>query len=160
MRIRIDRRGFVAASVAAAAGCQARRSPWRFLNVVEAQTLNAICDRIVPPDSTPGAAQAGVIRYIDRQLTRRFREFQETYRQGIAAADRLAGGAFGAIAPAQQDEILRKLENEQKAFFNLVVAHTMQGFYGSPRHGGNEKYVSWAMLGIPASPVRGRGGAA
>lgn len=160
MRVKLDRRGFVAASVAAAAGCQAKRSPWRFLSIAEAQTLNAICDRIIPPDSSPGAAQAGVVRYIDRQLTRHFRQFQPLYRQGIAAADRLAGGAFNALRPAEQDEILKKLEVGQKEFFNLLVAHTMQGFYGSPRHGGNDRWVSWAMLGIPASPVRGRGAVA
>ena len=160
MPIQIDRRGFVAAGVAAATGCQAKRSPWRFLTVSEAETLNAICDRIIPPDSTPGAAQAGVVRYIDRQLTRHFREFQNAYRQGIAAVEDLAGGGFCALSPTNQDEILRKVEREQKPFFSLVVAHAMQGFYGSPRHGGNDKYVSWAMLGIPASPVRGRGGAA
>ncbi len=38
----------------------------------------------------------------------------------------------------------------------MVLAHTMQGFYGSPRHGGNRDYASWRMLRVPASPVRGR----
>ena len=38
----------------------------------------------------------------------------------------------------------------------MVVAHTMQGFYGSPRHGGNREAMSWRMLGVPDPPVRGR----
>jgi len=37
-----------------------------------------------------------------------------------------------------------------------VVSHTMQGYYGDPRHGGNRDAVSWTMLGVPASPIRGR----
>jgi gluconate 2-dehydrogenase gamma chain len=41
--------------------------------------------------------------------------------------------------------------------FNLILQHTLQGYYGNPRHGGNHGYVSWRMLGIPVVPVRGRG---
>jgi gluconate 2-dehydrogenase gamma chain len=37
-----------------------------------------------------------------------------------------------------------------------VVSHTMQGFYGDPRHGGNRNWASWRMLGVPITPVRGR----
>jgi gluconate 2-dehydrogenase gamma chain len=43
-----------------------------------------------------------------------------------------------------------------KSFFDLVVSHTMQGFYGDPRHGGNRERVSWRMLRLPYPPVRGR----
>ena len=45
---------------------------------------------------------------------------------------------------------------ESRAFFDLAVTHAMQGFYGSPRHGGNRDFASWRMLGVPVSPVRGR----
>jgi gluconate 2-dehydrogenase gamma chain len=41
-------------------------------------------------------------------------------------------------------------------FFQLAVDHSMQGFYGDPRHGGNRDGVSWKMLGVPYPPVRGR----
>jgi len=34
--------------------------------------------------------------------------------------------------------------------------HTMMGFYGDPRHGGNKDRVSWKMLGVPDPPIRGR----
>ncbi|SFS39221.1 gluconate 2-dehydrogenase gamma chain [Porphyromonadaceae bacterium NLAE-zl-C104] len=34
----------------------------------------------------------------------------------------------------------------QKEFFNIVLRNTMQGFYGSPRHGGNKNYVSFRMM--------------
>jgi gluconate 2-dehydrogenase gamma chain len=29
-----------------------------------------------------------------------------------------------------------------------VLDHTRQGFYGSPRHGGNRDYASYRMLGL------------
>jgi hypothetical protein len=53
-------------------------------------------------------------------------------------------------------EIAQVLERDDGAFFELVLNHTMQSFYGSPRHGGNRDAVSWRMLGVPDPPVRGR----
>ena len=38
----------------------------------------------------------------------------------------------------------------------MVLDHTLQGYLGSPRHGGNKDYSSWRMLGVPPIPVRGR----
>ena len=155
----LNRRKFLTAgAAAAAAGCNSNRNPWRFLTEAEAQTLAAICDQIVPADEDPGAAWAGVVAYIDRQLTRHFKAHQQTYRDGIAAADRLAGGNFASLAKEEQFALLQKMEKAKDTgpFFSLAVTHTMQGYYGSPRHGGNRDFVSWRMLGVPASPPRGR----
>ena len=43
-------------------------------------------------------ATAGVIGYIDRQLSGKFRDPASVYREGIAAANRLAGGVFADCA--------------------------------------------------------------
>ena len=48
------------------------------------------------------------------------------------------------------------MKSENKPFFDLVRNHTMQGYYGSPRHGGNRDAVSWRMLGLDEPPLRGR----
>lgn len=148
----------VAAVTGAAAGCGGAVSNWRFLTQQEARTLDAITEWIIPADGNPGARQAGVIYYIDRQLTRRFREHRKTYRDGLAAADRLAGGSYADAPKDVQQETLRQLERDPQTrpFFDLLVAHSMQGFYGNPRHGGNRDFVSWRMLGVPPLPVRGR----
>jgi gluconate 2-dehydrogenase gamma chain len=53
-------------------------------------------------------------------------------------------------------EIVSALEKEERPFFDLVRRHTMEGYYGSPRHGGNRDAVSWRMLGLDEPPVRGR----
>jgi gluconate 2-dehydrogenase gamma chain len=37
-----------------------------------------------------------------------------------------------------------------------VCDHCMQGYYGSPRHGGNRDFASWKMLGLPYPQVVGR----
>lgn len=41
-------------------------------------------------------------------------------------------------------------------FFNLIRSHTMQGFYGSPIHGGNKDYMSFEMLKIDYPLVIGQ----
>jgi hypothetical protein len=41
----------------------------RFFTAGERATLEALVDTIVPPDDTPGAADLGVVRYIERLLT-------------------------------------------------------------------------------------------
>ena len=38
----------------------------------------------------------------------------------------------------------------------IGASHTMQGFYGSPRHGGNRNAVSWKIPGVRNPPIRGR----
>jgi gluconate 2-dehydrogenase gamma chain len=158
----LGRRRFVQGSVLAAAGCAAAcrssQGPWRCFSVAEAETVNAICERLIPGDQDPGAGWAGVVRYIDRQLAGKFQRHRDAYRRGIAELDRLAGGRFAQLDAATQDALLATIERTPALgpFFELILAHTMQGFYGSPRHGGNREWVSWRMLGIPASPVRGR----
>ena len=48
------------------------------------------------------------------------------------------------------------LEHQDRGFFELVRSHTFEGYYGSPRHGGNRDGVSWRMLALADPPVRGR----
>ncbi|HLY16018.1 MAG TPA: gluconate 2-dehydrogenase subunit 3 family protein [Bryobacteraceae bacterium] len=159
----MDRRKFIAAGLAGSAiGCGRSRSPWRFFTVEEARTVEAVCAQIIPEDQDPGGRQAGVAVFIDRQLTRFYKPLQKTYRQGIADIDReslrLAGHPFAELDAAAQLDVLRRFEGnpDLKPFFDMLVAHAMQGFYGDPRHGGNRERASWKMLGVASPPVRGR----
>jgi gluconate 2-dehydrogenase gamma chain len=172
----LSRRKFIqiavsAAAVAPAISCSKAANPWRFLTVEEAKTLEAICGQIVPADQDPGAVQAGAVNYIDRQLVGYLKRHQKAYREGLIGVDQssraLHGTRFHELTPEKQLALLEKLEKGEapgevwkrrssKAFFALVVDHTMQGFYGDPRHGGNRDGVSWKMLDLPYPPVRGR----
>jgi gluconate 2-dehydrogenase gamma chain len=133
---------------------------WRFFTAQEAGTVEAICDQIIPADDYPGAVQAGVVNFIDLQLTRHYKKHQAAYRKGIgeidAASRRRFGKPFAALSFEQRTEILAEAESSGNEFFGLIRAHTMQGFYGDPRHGGNRGGVSWKMLGLPNPPLRGR----
>ena len=161
----VTRRQFVAAGVvgsaALAVGCNSSNSGnWEFFSVDQARTLAAICDRIVPADDFPSASQAGVLDYLDRQLIRHYRKHQDAYRRGLEQAEAMSRSRFGShlagLSPQQQLEIVSVLEQQGTAFFELVRKHTMEGYYGSPRHGGNRDAVSWKMLGLPEPPLLGR----
>jgi gluconate 2-dehydrogenase gamma chain len=41
-------------------------------------------------------------------------------------------------------------------FFDMVRQHSLQGFYGSPGHGGNREYISYRMLGLDYPKVIGQ----
>jgi gluconate 2-dehydrogenase gamma chain len=161
----LTRRRFVAISAMAGAamiaGCTSRkRDGWEFLTEEDARTLAAICDQIVPADEYPSASQAGVVVYIDRQLVRHYRRYQEAYRDGLERADRLSRIKFSRslleVATSEQATVVNTLEKQDRRFFELVRSHTLEGYYGSPRHGGNRDAVSWRMLGLAEPPLRGQ----
>ena len=137
-----------------------RNGPWRFFTVEEALTVDAICEQLIPADRDPGARQARAVHFIDIQLTKHFKRYQRIYRQGIASVDASSRAKFSKrlveLTPEQQTEVLADIEEKSEAFFELILTHTRQGFYGDPRHGGNRDRVSWRMLGVPDPPVRGR----
>lgn len=161
----LTRRHFMAggavAGAALAAGCKGRGpSDWDFLSDDQAMTLTVLCDQIIPADDFASASEAGVVTYIDRQLMRHYRRHRAAYEAGLQEADRVSKGRCGAAlaeAPAKmQLEIATAVEKQQAEFFELLRKHTMEGYYGSPRHGGNRDAVSWRMLGLAEPPVRGR----
>jgi gluconate 2-dehydrogenase gamma chain len=117
--------------------------PLQTFSAEEARIVEVLCDQIIPADDAPGAKAAGVLYYIDRQLAGPLKRFAPRYHSGLPAFAGLTELPFD-----RQTAFLRDIHGESAAFFNLVVDHTMQGFYGSPSHGGNRDEASWKMLGI------------
>jgi len=143
------------------------RIPLRFFTEKEALIVAAAAARIFPSDdSGPGAREAGVSIYIDRQLAGsygrdRFRythpPFEEAtaelgyqgkqtpreiYREGLKS---LAG--FDLLSPAQQDQSLQKIESS--VFFRLLRQNSIEGMFCDPMHGGNVDMVGWQLVGFP-----------
>ena len=71
------------------------------------------------------------------------------------------GARYADLPSEKQTEFLARLDRNEawngtsiQKFFRLVVSHTMQGFYGDPRHGGNLNRVSWKLGRLSYLPVR------
>jgi hypothetical protein len=125
------------------------------------QTLRAAVDRIIPADDYPGAWQAGVGDYLERQFEKDLRPVLDDYRIGLTAleAESLARFqlSFSLLAVEDQDTLLGRIEAGDvlaewavapRSFFNLLVNTTAEGFYSEPEQGGNRNRVSWAMTGF------------
>jgi gluconate 2-dehydrogenase gamma chain len=142
--------------------------PLRFFTAPEAKIIQAACERIFPGDeSGPGATEAGVVIYIDRQLAGPYGKDkhrytkgpwvesipehgyqgketpQEIYRAGIKS---LAGN-FASLSIEQQDLHLEKIQ--ETYFFQLLRNHTVEGMFCDPLHGGNIGMVGWKLIGFP-----------
>lgn len=147
------------------------RPRYRFFSESEAALLIEICEQIIPRDDMPGATDTGAIHYIDRQLCGPLARHGPTYRRGLESFRRTClqtyGKPFPSLSPAQKMEALHAIESgagppalwgnpTSNGFFSVVLAHTMQSFYGSPRHGGNRDYASYRMLGLDYPQVVGQ----
>jgi gluconate 2-dehydrogenase gamma chain len=173
----IGRRAFVRAAGTAVGGmiltpaCAPSPRNWRFFTDAEATVVDAMVEQIIPADQDAGARQAGVVTYIDRQLAGAFRRHQASYRMGIAGVQQTSnimfGRAFEVLEWPRQTDVLRSLENGEalgtiwetesaRSFFELIRDHSMQGFYGSPRHGGNRGFVSFRMIGMDYPRIVGQ----
>ena len=142
--------------------------PLRFFTAAQAKIVQAACERIFPSDdSGPGATEAGVVIYIDRQLAGpygkdKYRytkepwiesvpehgyQGKETPQQIYQAGMELLGNDFANLAAEQQDLHLEKIQETH--FFQLMRAHTVEGMFCDPLHGGNIDMVGWKLIGFP-----------
>ena len=192
-----------------------------FFTEAQAAIVRAASGRIIPTDDNgPGAIEAGVVFFIDRQLSsqagvggREYRlgpyqpgaptqgdqsmlTMRDRYRIGLAAMDAFARQRFGRgfveLSEQQQDEALRAMDGGQadqvvsvvgienvpvqfagtgpesiqhaspagkvfglQAFFEILRAHTIAGFFCDPIHGGNRGMVGWKLISFPGAQIGG-----
>jgi gluconate 2-dehydrogenase gamma chain len=147
------------------ADAQTRRAPapepLETLTQAEADTLEAITARLIPTDTTgPGATEARAAHYIDRALGGALASFRDAYRAGLTGVDAYAqaakGAPFARLSTSDQDAVLAELERNaapgfagSAGFFNLVLAHTVQGTFCDPFYGGNRNFAGWDLIGYP-----------
>jgi gluconate 2-dehydrogenase gamma chain len=183
----------------------------------QAAIVRAAAARLIPSDELgPGAEEAGVVFFIDRELASaksyRGRAYQQgpfhdgastqgdqsaldmadRFRLGIegmdAYAQQLHGQGFASLTAEQQDRILSDMQQGipetfdgasiqsapftpapsgteasiakaddvgvgAKAFFDLLLAYTIAGFFSDPVHGGNRDMVGWKLIGFPGAHI-------
>lgn len=149
--------------------------------------VEAAVDRLIPQDALgPGAKEAGVAVFIDRQLAGPYGRAETWYMQGpwkegtdqqgyqlkltpaalyraaivdIDAHSRAAnqGKAFAALDAGAQDALLHALEGGKvelarvpaKAFFDMLLQNTIEGFLADPMYHGNRNFIGWKLIGFP-----------
>jgi gluconate 2-dehydrogenase gamma chain len=147
---------------------KAVRIPLRFFTEDEAVIVAAAAGRIFPSDeSGPGAKEASVAIYVDRQLAGPYGRDAHRYTQGpfeenVAAEFGYQGKAtpreiyreglkglagFARLSVDAQDDALRRIEDTR--FFELLHRHTIEGMFCDPLHGGNVDMVGWQLIGFP-----------
>jgi gluconate 2-dehydrogenase gamma chain len=120
-----------------------RPGPWHYFTSDEGRAVEALADRIIPPDpQTPGGKDSGCAVFIDRQLAGPYGRSDghytqppfmpgtrqqgaqsangpaATYREALAALDRYCqskyqGKRFPDLSDQDKDELLKSLEDEK-----------------------------------------------
>jgi gluconate 2-dehydrogenase gamma chain len=124
--------------------------------------LAALAARLLPSDDLgPGAREAGVEGFLARVFDdERLSAVHPLLKRGCSFVMRAAratqGRAFTELTDAEQDEIIARLVDGQMRpdgfsgplFVRIVLALTLEGFLGDPRHGGNKDGVGWRFVGF------------
>lgn len=119
------------------------------------------------PEPGPGAREAGVVRYIDRQLaTPELAPIAQLIVLAARVFDNWAreqhGVVFADLTADQQDAIVEAFAHgriptrsfPQREVFAALHNLTLEGFLGDPRHGGNIDQIGWRAIGFPEPHLR------
>jgi len=145
--------------------------PWHFFSGDEGRAIEAIADRIIPPDpKTPGGKDAGCAVYVDRQLAGPYGHAEgdyerppfmpgaknfgpqkeggpaKVYRSGLAALDRYCKAnhtnkPFAELNDAEKDDVLSRLEKGE------IDGTNGQGFF--------DAVLKDVQMGFFADPIYG-----
>jgi gluconate 2-dehydrogenase gamma chain len=117
----------------------------------QAIELDAISARIVPTDDTPGAREAGSVRFMDVVLADDRQDQLSILQSGIvelnASANREFGvSSFAALSETQQDALLSAIETTP--FFSTVRFLTVASLFALPQYGGTGPDVGYNLIGM------------
>jgi len=139
--------------------------PWKFFTADEAAAVEAIVDRLIPPDAdTPGGKEAGCAAFIDRELAGTYGSARRLYmrppftdgspeqgpqspltpaaryRRGLAALDKYCRQAYGGktfvqLSDAQQDTVLTGMQKGPIAFETVSATGFFEQILANTREG-------------------------
>jgi gluconate 2-dehydrogenase gamma chain len=111
-----------------------------------------VVDQIIPPDDLPGAAEIGVVHFIDQAMGGFAADQAGLLQEGLADLDRRARAAvagsqgFADLAFDQQTAMLQEIDTTP--FFEQMIFLTHCGMFAMPSWGGNRERAGWALLGF------------
>jgi hypothetical protein len=121
----------------------AKAEPLKFFTEEENRTVIEMSERIIPADEhSPGAKAAGVSQYIDLVISESPDVTKQTWREGLAAINKMSSGKFGkSFADStvdQQIELLKEISKNERSpqtveekFFRTIKYATVDGYYTS-----------------------------
>jgi hypothetical protein len=126
-----------------AAPAVAKPQPLKFFTEAENRAIIEMSERIIPADdSSPGAKAARVNEYIDLMVSQSPEIVKQTWREGLAAIDKMSREKFSksfADSPVEQQvELLKQISKNEKdpktvveRFFRTIKNATVDGYYTS-----------------------------
>ncbi len=127
----------------AQAVASAKSLPLKFFTEEENRMVIELSERIIPADDhSPGAKAAGVSEYIDLIVSESPEPTRQTWREGLAAINKMSrdrfGKAFADTSVQQQIELLKEISKNERSpqtveekFFRTIKYATVDGYYTS-----------------------------
>ena len=122
------------------------------ITVEESVELSALVNQIIPPDETPGAAEIGVVYFIDVALGSFMSGQAPGLRQGLEELQQKIKSAypkinrFSELASNQQTEMLKSAEDTP--LFEMLYFMTLSGMFCLPGYAGNRNNAGWDLIGF------------
>jgi len=148
----ISRREWILATACWAEILRAQPKQFAWFDEATASEIEAIACEILPDDDTPGAKRAGVIWFIDGSLAGYDSDKRGLYKDGLADLQSRRAAMFpnspniAGLEHEQRVALLKTIEKTE--FFMQVRQHTVLGFLGHPKYGGNRDMVGWNLIGF------------
>ena len=129
------------------------------LSADQGAILAAVVETIIPKTDTPGAAELGVDKFVQKMVTDCYdKKAQAGLASGISNLDEKSiqnfGKSFSGASGAQKMQLLKDLEKSSdansKAFFGMVKNLTIQGYM-------NSEYVMTNITHYEMIPARYHG---
>jgi gluconate 2-dehydrogenase gamma chain len=118
----------------------------------ESVELSALVNQIIPSDETPGAAEIGVVYFIDAALGGFMTSAAPEFRQGLEEFQQKTRSAypdcdrFSALSLEQQTEMLKSVE--ETPLFGMLHFMTLCGMFCLPSYAGNRNNAGWDLIGF------------
>jgi len=122
------------------------------LSAEEAVELGAWVDQIIPPDESPGAAETGVVYFIDAALGGFMKSAAPVLRQGLEEFQQSVKSSYpphtrlSELSFEQQTQALKSAE--ETPLFGMLHFMTLCGMFSLPSYDGNRNAAGWKLIGF------------